>query len=86
MSEPNKKWIPPYMLEMIEAEIAHALEKHKDGKPATPDAFLRILGEEFGECCKATNKKDWVNLTKETVQVIAVCIMFERGSLKDSTE
>jgi NTP pyrophosphatase (non-canonical NTP hydrolase) len=82
----EKYHIPTYLAEMINAEIGHAIEKHGHGKDATPDAFARILGEEFGECCKAINKKDYVSLTKETIQVIAVCIMFERGILKDSTE
>lgn len=82
----EKFHVPTYLLEMIEAEISHAINKHGDGVPATPDAFLRILGEEFGECCKAINKKDYMALEKETIQVIAVCIMFHRGILKDSTK
>src|SRR5690606_23972876 len=41
-----------------------------------PDAWVRILGEEFGEVCKAVQHGDVNNLIEELVQVAAVAQAF----------
>ena len=38
-----------------------------------PDRWLVILGEEFGEACKAHLECDARGVTKEIIQVAAVC-------------
>ena len=41
-----------------------------------PDAWVRILGEEFGEVCKAVQHGNVNNLIEELVQVAAVAQAF----------
>lgn len=42
----------------------------------TADALARVLGEEFGEVCRAINDGDKANLAEELVQVAAVCLKY----------
>lgn len=44
-------------------------------RTTTYDAWVRVLGEEFGEVCMALNDKEPIeNLRKELVQVAAVAV------------
>lgn len=57
----------------VEEERGRQLDKwgvqnHDSGK------WSRILGEEFGEVCKAANEKDDTGLRRELVEVAAVCL------------
>ena len=36
--------------------------------------WTTILGEEYGEICRAILEKDWENLKEELVQTAAVCV------------
>lgn len=54
---------------------------------ATPEAFIRIAGEEFGEICRAVNQgSNYESVIKETLHLAAVCIAFLDGDLHDGCE
>jgi NTP pyrophosphatase (non-canonical NTP hydrolase) len=40
----------------------------------TPEKWLSILGEEFGEVCRAVYEKDIINYKEELVQLAAVAV------------
>lgn len=40
---------------------------------------VSILGEEFGEICKARNDRDWDNLRTECIQTAAVAVAMVEG-------
>lgn len=40
---------------------------------------ISILGEEFGEICKARNERDWDNLRTECIQTAAVAVAMIEG-------
>lgn len=78
--------IPTHILVDVSFEIERAIKKHGEGKPATVDAFIRILVEEVGEAAKCVNKDEgYSNLYDEIIQIISVCVMWEREILKYST-
>lgn len=54
----------------------------------SPEFWITILGEEFGEVCRAVLKRDYDNLITELVQVAAVAQAFfeQLNSLKGGTE
>lgn len=47
----------------------------------SPETWARILGEEYGEVCRAINESDSENLKTELIQTAAVCI----AALRDLT-
>jgi NTP pyrophosphatase (non-canonical NTP hydrolase) len=50
------------------------------------DACCRVLGEEFGEVCRALNDGDLANLREELIQVAAVAVAWiERINRGDKT-
>lgn len=50
------------------------------------DACCRVLGEEFGEVCRAINDDDLANLREELIQVAAVAVAWvERIDRGDKT-
>ncbi len=63
----------PAISNAILAERTRQIEKWGDDDHE-PDKFVRILGEEFGEICRAIEDDDWVNYREECVQVAAVCV------------
>lgn len=60
--------------EMIEA-VCHAHEKHPLFAE-NADVAMRVLGEEFGEVCKAINDGDIDGAIRELAQVNAVTVRF----------
>jgi MazG nucleotide pyrophosphohydrolase domain. len=46
------------------------------GALRSPESWTTILGEEFGEVCRAVLKRDYDNLIEELVQVAAVAQAF----------
>ncbi len=47
----------------------------KWGNNAPPvDTMIRVLGEEFGEVCRAVNDKDPANYREELIQTAATCV------------
>ena len=51
---------------------------------ASDDAFIRILGEEFGEICRCLNQgKD---PRDEVIHCTAVCLAFLQGDLHDGRQ
>ncbi len=54
----------------------------KDGFPWYIKTKVSVLGEEFGEICRAVNDKDLENLYEETIQVAAVAAAMAEGILE----
>lgn len=59
----------------IELELASAREKHPHFAYNQFDA-IPVIGEEFGEMCKAINERDYKHAKEEALHVIATCIRF----------
>ena len=71
------------LMKIRQAEFLNAIaderarQDAKWGQNFVPlDRMVTILGEEFGEACRALLEQDWVNLDEELVQVAAVCSKF----------
>ena len=77
-------WTTSGLLDAVGKEITRANKKFESFSCANEDAFIRILGEEFGEVCMAVNqRKSNDELHKEIIQCIATCIRFLQGDLRD---
>ena len=54
-----------------------------------PDTYIRVLGEEFGEVCRAANDRQWHNYREELIQVAAVAVRMvqsfdaQRGAINE---
>lgn len=59
----------------IELELANARAKHPLFS-ANEAEGVSIIGEEFGELCKAVNERDFNHAKLEALHVIATCIRF----------
>ena len=59
----------------IELELANARAKHPHFAYNQFDA-IPVIGEEFGELCKAINEKNFEHAKIEALHVIATCIRF----------
>jgi NTP pyrophosphatase (non-canonical NTP hydrolase) len=66
----------PIKSEITEAVLQERIRQiNKHGREAdhhTPELWLVILAEEFGEVSHAVLEKDWTNYEEELVQVAAV--------------
>jgi NTP pyrophosphatase (non-canonical NTP hydrolase) len=73
------------MEERIINAINEAMRRQKEkfgGEPlATPSQFAHILGEEFGEVCRAINQGNREQLQHETIQCIAVIAAYLQNDL-----
>jgi NTP pyrophosphatase (non-canonical NTP hydrolase) len=79
------------MTEHIVAAILEERQKQKrkfsNKPPADHSAFTRILGEEFGEVCKAVNqRKERKEIVEEVIQTMAVCWAWLEGDLRDGDQ
>lgn len=59
----------------IELELARARAKHPLFAPNEAEG-VSIIGEEFGELCKAVNERDFNHAKTEALHIIATCIRF----------
>lgn len=59
----------------IELELANARAKHPLFVTNRAEG-ISIIGEEFGELCKAVNERDYKHAKEEALHVIATCIRF----------
>lgn len=59
----------------IELELANARAKHPVFA-ANEQSGISIIGEEFGELCKAVNEEDYKHAKMEALHVIVTCIRF----------
>ena len=59
--------------EEIRAEREAQIRKWGE-QAVSPEKFCVILGEEFGEVCKALLDRDMVNYRYELIQTAAVCV------------
>ena len=59
----------------IEYELANARTKHSLFASNAPEG-ISVIGEEFGELCKAVNEGDYKHAKLEALHVIATCIRF----------
>lgn len=59
----------------IEAEVYFARAKHPLFATNKAEG-ISIIGEEFGELCKAINEGDYKHSKLEALHVIATCIRF----------
>ncbi len=54
-----------------------------------PNTWISILGEEYGEACRASNEKDGEGYRKELIETAAVAVAaveaYDRGYWKEST-
>lgn len=72
------------ILNRLLEENSRGNKKFQEFAVADTEAFVRILGEEFGEICEALNKdKDSEEVVKEIIQVMSVCYRFLSGELRD---
>lgn len=60
---------------LIDSELAFARAKHPVFSTFKAEG-ISIIGEEFGELCKAVNEKDYKQAKLEALHVIATCIRF----------
>lgn len=61
----------------ILSEIQHERTKQDDKwgeQNHNTNKWLVILGEEYGEVCKASLERDWLQYRKELIQVAAVAV------------
>jgi NTP pyrophosphatase (non-canonical NTP hydrolase) len=63
----------PAIAELIQNERIRQINKWGDDAH-NYDKFCRIMGEEFGEICRAVEDHDLDNVVDECVQVAAVCV------------
>lgn len=63
-----------HVLDQILAERKRQDSKWGDQRKLSAETWLRILGEEFGEACKAANDRAPRNYRKELVQIAAVAV------------
>lgn len=61
------------IIKIIKKERENQIKKWGDQKHHT-DKWMCILGEEFGEACKAQLEYNYSEFMKEIVQCAAVCI------------
>ena len=61
------------IVEEIRAERLSQIAKWTD-TPRAPGIMIRVIGEEFGEVCRAVNEDDPINYRDELVQLAACCI------------
>lgn len=59
----------------IELELANARTKHPLFATSGTEG-ISIIGEEFGELCRAVNERDYEHAKLEALHVIATCIRF----------
>ena len=57
----------------IREERERQIEKWSDGI-RNADTMIRVIGEEFGEVCRAVNDDDASNYREEFVQLAACCV------------
>lgn len=63
------------LLAQVAAERVRQDRKWGTNFPGRPqDKWVSILGEEFGEVCRAVLEKDHANLREELIQCAAVCL------------
>ncbi len=65
----------PNTMNHIISATQHARNKHPKFTPNEAEA-VSIIGEEFGELCKAVNERDFDHAKLEALHVIATCIRF----------
>ena len=70
-------------LELLDDERFRQKTKFAKFPLASLDAAIRIMGEEFGEICKAANQRKPGYARIEIVQLAAICIAFLDGDLHD---
>jgi hypothetical protein len=78
-------------MQSLDHQMGKQLEKFGHCPIATPDAFCRILGEEFGEVCREINQGSREHLTidqigrlkHEAIHCAAVCMAFVQNQLHD---
>lgn len=62
------------LLHEVEAERTRQDEKWGASRKLRSELWATILGEEYGEACKAVLEVDAVNLREELMQVAAVAL------------
>lgn len=61
-------------------------KKHPDFNTNDVDKWIRIVGEEFGEICRAQNDKEGKNFIIESIQMMAGTILMIKQYLKEHPE
>lgn len=60
--------------------------KHKDFNTNNVDKWIRIVGEEYGEICRAQNDKEGKNFITESIQLMAGTVLMIKQYLKEHPE
>lgn len=82
MSNQLRSVIDIYTLQEIQTERFRQHDKFGHEHIATPEQMGLILGEEYGEICRAIcQNADPIELRKVVVQLAAVCIAWLDGDL-----
>jgi hypothetical protein len=71
----------PTTQKIIEDAIQHQFVKFGREPLATHKEFVSILGEEFGEICRAVNQQNSMQTIKECVHCCAVIIAYIESDL-----
>lgn len=61
--------------ELIKQSLQYARTKHPLFAE-NESAGVSIIGEEFGELCKAVNERDFTHAKSEALHIIATCIRY----------
>ena len=61
--------------ELIKQSLQYARTKHPLFS-ANEAEGVSIIGEEFGELCKAVNERDFAHAKSEALHIIATCIRY----------
>ena len=61
--------------ELIKQSLQYARTKHPLFAE-NESAGVSVIGEEFGELCKAVNERDFAHAKNEALHIIATCIRY----------
>lgn len=61
-------------------------KKHKDFNTNSVDKWIEIVGEEYGEICRALNDKEGKNFITESIQTMAGITLMIKQYLKEHPE
>lgn len=69
------------ILKKVSEAMEHQHQKFGAEPTATPIEAIAILGEEFGEFCRAINQDKFADAQHEAIQIIAVTLAWLEGDL-----
>ena len=83
--------IMPRLIQEVTAERVRQIEKWGSQKDASPETWLMIAGEEFGEICRAAHDAIFQgspadNMDQEIVQLIAVLVAWREERLQGHSD